>query len=234
MPKTIDREIEILLETPDLLVAAKPVGLSTTSPPGTDSLEARLRCQCASKASYLHAVHRLDACVSGIVIFATRKKAARLLSQQFEARIVKKSYDAIVEGTWQYAGSVGELDGCYLWTDWLQKCEDQPRVRIANSRASGAMRAITRVRVNNQQVGLAHQTRLQLFPETGRMHQLRIQCASRGHRIVGDSWYRNDGLPEQSKAIALNASRIQFHDPTNATRRHVTCLPTRAGNPYFV
>jgi 23S rRNA pseudouridine1911/1915/1917 synthase len=67
---------------------------------------------------------------------------------------------------------------------------------------------------------------LQLEPLTGRMHQLRVQAASRGLPVVGDTLYGGSPLgAANSEAIALHAWRITFHDPATGKETTVTCPP---------
>ncbi|MEO9931258.1 MAG: RNA pseudouridine synthase, partial [Rhodopirellula bahusiensis] len=55
-------------------------------------------------------------------------------------------------------------------------------------------------------------SRIELRPVTGRMHQLRIQAAHRGHPIMGDPLYGN---AEDESALKLVAAKLSFRDPTN-------------------
>ena len=94
---------DILYEEGPCLVVVKPGGVATQAPPGIDSLEVRvkefLRVR-DSKAGnvYLGVPHRLDRPVSGVMVLARHVRAARRLSDQFEARTVRKTYWAVVEG----------------------------------------------------------------------------------------------------------------------------------------
>src|ERR1700757_4880222 len=97
--------LEILFEDSSLLAVNKPAGLSTQLPPRIDSLERRVRERLAQQAAdrgdpnaetYLGLPHRLDRPVSGVILFAKTRRAARLISRQFERRQVKKVYWACV------------------------------------------------------------------------------------------------------------------------------------------
>jgi 23S rRNA pseudouridine1911/1915/1917 synthase len=203
----------ILFEDAHLLVVAKPPGLSTQAPPiAGATLETAVR-------AYLHpdgpadafvgTVHRLDRPVSGVVLWAKHPKAARRLSQQFERRQVRKEYWALVEG-----GPPPEPGASGEWEDWL--CREDTGVGRVQACAPGtprAQRALTRwraERVGGGGLG-AGLALLRLEPETGRMHQLRVQAAARGWPVVGDALYGSTAtFPE---GIALHARRLVVRHP---------------------
>lgn len=203
--------IEILQQENTWLAVEKPAGLPTQAPPGIDSLEQQLRSQLADSLEYLAMPHRLDVPVSGVILVATTKKAARLLSEQFAARKIDKTYHAIV------AGDATGIEN--RWNDRILKIADQPKVQIAAENAADAKSAMTRIDQADYDAA-ADRTRLILKPETGRMHQLRIGAASRGFPILGDSVY-GDSAGE----IQLRAVSIRFHDPSNGKRIQVDAPP---------
>ena len=128
---------------------------------------------------FLGIVHRLDKPVSGVLLFARTSKAAARLSEQFREGTVEKVYWAVVEG--EVAKSAGTLE------DWLRKDEDAaPRRsgRAATRRAPGRRCCTSRLAACTS--GL---TWLELRPQTGRRHQLRVQLAHHGHPIYGDARY---------------------------------------------
>src|SRR5690242_5724533 len=96
--------IEVLYEDGPCLVVNKPGGLLTQAVPGVDSLEVRIKEVLKKRAGktqgdvYLGVPHRLDRPVSGVMIFARHVRAARRLAEQFEGRMVRKTYWALVEG----------------------------------------------------------------------------------------------------------------------------------------
>jgi 23S rRNA pseudouridine1911/1915/1917 synthase len=121
---------------------------------------------------YLGVPHRLDRPVSGVVCFARNTKAAQRVHAQFEQHRVKKVYWALVEGA--VAPEAG------VWDDWIRKVEDEPRVERAAEGQPGAKLATLEFRVLR---ALPDATHLELRPLTGRMHQLRVQTAWRGHPV---------------------------------------------------
>ncbi len=90
--------IDILWDGEIAIAVNKPAGLSTQAPEGADSLESILRKQLADRSEYVAFPHRLDRPVGGVILVALRKRAARLLNEQFAARKVCKEYRAVVSG----------------------------------------------------------------------------------------------------------------------------------------
>ncbi len=207
--------LRVLYEDDDLIALAKPAGLSTQAPPiAGPCLETLVRAHLAGSAgrtAYLGCVHRLDRPVSGIVVWAKHVRAARILSRQFERRDVHKTYWAIVEGIPR------DSDG--VWEDWLVR-EDTGLGRVQTCRAGTprAQRARTRFALETAWKAPQERSHLVLIPETGRMHQLRVQCAARGLPIVGDARYgaRSEFGPDE---IALHARAIGFRHPGDGRPR---------------
>jgi 23S rRNA pseudouridine1911/1915/1917 synthase len=212
---------------------------------------------------YLGVPHRLDRGVSGVVLFAATPRAARQLSRQFERRQVRKRYLAIVArdpaghdalaaleaaaagGAGAPSGApdtgavrslaVEPADGGVAWCDALEKIADEARARIVAAGASGGREAVSIARLVGELPG--GRLLLDLWPVTGRMHQLRLQAAARGLPVLGDDIYglRGDldrdwsarveavrsgaeGAGGASGAVrpatlALHAARIEYTDP---------------------
>ncbi len=220
MPNS-DREIrsirpegfDLLYEQGPCLVVVKPGGVATQAPPGIDSLEVRVKEFLRTRDGktgrvYLGIPHRLDRPVSGVMVLARHVRAARRLAEQFEARTVIKKYWAVVEGT------VSPDAG--TWTDHLRKIPDAAQVEVVSAEHAAGRLAVLYYRV------LASDGRtswLEIDLETGRMHQIRVQAASRSHPIVGDAQY-GSVLPFgpvtedfRRRWIALHARRLEFRHP---------------------
>jgi 23S rRNA pseudouridine1911/1915/1917 synthase len=232
-------DIEVLFEDADLLALNKPAGLLTQAPLGIDSLEVRIKRllkdrDSASGDVYLGVPHRLDRPASGAIVFAKNLKAAQRISKQFENRRVEKTYWALVEGV------VEPAEG--TWTDYLKKIEGEPRTVIVAADDPAGRKAVLHYKVVQslsatadfgaehglitRSVMATNRTLLQITLETGRTHQIRVQCASRGHPLVGDELYGsrqpfgpwNDD--ERQRLIALHARRLKFWN--HAARGFVT------------
>src|SRR5262245_30945274 len=211
---------EILFEDADLLAVAKPAGLLTQAPLGIDSLEVRIRRylneqQPAAGEVYLGVPHRLDRPASGAILFAKNLKAAQRISKQFESRRVEKTYWALV------AGIVEPPEGS--WTEYLKKIEGEPRTVVVGENDPGGRKAVLHYRVVERFV---NRTLLEIVLETGRRHQIRVQCASRGNPLLGDDLYGSRerfgpwSEDERQRLIALHARRLKFWN--HAARGFVT------------
>lgn len=228
----------VLHEAAGVVAVHKPAGLATQAVVGIDSMEARVRAMLTVRGDgdYVGVPHRLDRCVSGVMLFAATRRAARKLARQFERRQITKRYLACaqlpVSGQVPKAGDV--------WCDLVAKLEGEPRGWIASPTDPKAKEARTRVVAVWRQ---AASVVLELEPETGRMHQLRIQAASRGMPILGDRLYgstqslERDGsaVAATQDEIALAAISIEFTDPgtpgvpDSGVRRRVEAWPRWAG-----
>ena len=211
----------ILREGSGVVAILKPVGLATQAPPGIESVEQWLRDRLGRDASgYLGVPHRLDRAVSGVVLMAATPRAARKLSRQFEGREIAKTYIAVVETG---AAAKETLPGADAveWRDLLRKVPEEARSEIVDSQALAAREAITHASWIDCAGRDEGKRLLKLMPVTGRMHQLRLQAASRGLPIVGDELYGGPPLGDGDAAerpILLHAWRIDYADPDSGER----------------
>ncbi|WP_316015935.1 RluA family pseudouridine synthase [Roseobacter sp. HKCCA0434] len=185
--------VEVIHADAHLLVVSKPSGL--LSVPGknfADCLEARLRLEWPEALL----IHRLDMDTSGIMVFARTALAQRHLNWQFERRQVRKSYVARVAG--RVAGRAGFV-ALPLIADW----PNRPLQMVDFARGKPAF---TRWEVEARG---AESTRLDLYPRTGRSHQLRVHCLEMGHPILGDRFY---GGPRASR-LMLHARTLDLRHP---------------------
>jgi 23S rRNA pseudouridine1911/1915/1917 synthase len=207
-------ELQILFEDNALLVVSKPAPLLTQAPPAIPSLEAMAKAYIKEKYAkpagvYLGIPHRLDRPVSGVVVFARSTKAAQRVHAQFQEHKVRKVYWAAVEGAVTPASGV--------WDDWMRKIAEESRVVKAAADEPGAKLAMLEYRVLQPLPEDA--TLVELAPLTGRMHQLRVQAAWRGHPVLGDVIYgssRPFGLAAElprDRVIALHARRLTLTHP---------------------
>ena len=153
--------IRILLEDEALLIVEKPPGLPTQATRASeDSLYDRLR----AERPYLGLHHRLDAPVSGIVLFTTDPRANAAVAKGFREHTIARRYLALAEG---------EALEPAIW--------DRP---------VEGKRAVTEMRPVGVRRGLSA---LALSPQTGRTHQLRIHAALAGLPLLGDRRYAEGG-----------------------------------------
>jgi 23S rRNA pseudouridine1911/1915/1917 synthase len=199
--------LEILLEDNHCLAVVKPAGMPSTHYDGTEEtvdrqVKAYLKEKYAKPGDvFLGIVHRLDKPTSGVLLFARTSKAAGRIAGQFREGGVDKVYWAVVEG--QMKSSDGTLE------DWLWKDDIAGRVSVVQPHAAGAKQALVHYHVRAEHGGLSW---LELRPQTGRTHQLRVQLSSRRHPIVGDFKYGSE--EPFSPGIALHARLLTFLHPT--------------------
>ncbi|OWK46701.1 RluA family pseudouridine synthase [Fimbriiglobus ruber] len=204
--------LDILLEDNHLIGVNKPSGWPSAHFDGEDETVDRLvKAYLKEKYNkpgnvFLGVVHRLDKPVSGCLIFARTSKGAARLSEQFREGAVEKVYWAVVEQSdrapWA-SQETGSLD------DWLFHDDAAHRVNVVPADTPGAKPARLLFQVRGRAAGLVW---LELRPHTGRKHQLRVQLASRGSPIYGDTKY---GSPHSlGPAIALHARSLTVLHPT--------------------
>jgi 23S rRNA pseudouridine1911/1915/1917 synthase len=197
---------EILYEDNHCLAVAKPAGsLSTHFQGWEETLDRAVKQYLKAKYDkpgnvFLGVVHRLDKPVSGVLLFARTSKAAARLAEQFREGTVEKVYWAVVED--EMATAAGTLE------DWLKKDTDRGRVDVVEPRTPGARQALLHFQRRAVQDDL---TWLEVRPQTGRTHQLRVQLAHHGHPIFGDARYGSVHTFDQ--AIALHARALTFLHP---------------------
>jgi 23S rRNA pseudouridine1911/1915/1917 synthase len=149
---------------------------------------------------------RLDAPVSGVLLFARTSKAAARLTEQFKQGTVEKTYWALAKGEVKTAS--GE------WSDWLLKDETAERMRVVAAGRSGAQQAVLRYRRLAMVDDGVVLVEIQLL--TGRKHQIRVQFASRRLPILGDRKYGSTvSFP---KGIALHSRRLVVEHPVKKER----------------
>jgi len=167
-----------------LVVINKPAGLSLATPasdPGAavrrllDSLPAPLREQHALSERRLWLVHRLDVGTSGLVLLARTPEAHSALAGALSERRLGKVYLAMV---W---GHLRPREGCLDWPVGPDR-RDRRRMKVDDEGRPARSRYRTLAAV-------PHVSLLELRPETGRTHQLRVHLAHAGHWIVGDDLY---------------------------------------------
>lgn len=148
-------------------------------------------------------VHRLDVGTSGIILAARTKPDAAALSASLEGRMAEKTYLALIGGAAEMVDS-GTCDAK------IERVEEGGRSRMVAGHANGKA-ARTRWRVLARESGTAL---VELAPETGRMHQLRLHMAHLGCPILGDTLYGG----EAASRLALHALSIALPHPRTSER----------------
>ena len=208
----------IVYEVGPTLVVNKQPGVLTQAPAGVDSLESRVKEFMNLRAGrsgkrYLGLPHRLDRPASGLLVFAKHVRAARRLSDQFQERSVVKKYWALVSGI--------VLEESGTWYDYMRKIPGRAESELVSPMKPDAREAILHFHVLGR---FDNVTWLEIELETGRTHQIRLQCSSRGFPLLGDELYGSTtpfGIQYEDgreRAIALHSREMSFVDFTTKER----------------
>lgn len=211
------RPVTFLYSDADLVVVDKAPGdtvVPAAPAPPSACLQARVA---AAIGQRVWAVHRLDRGTSGAVAFALGAEAHRSLSHAFEARVVHKTYRALVGGV------PSPADGRI--TIALHEAR-KGKTRPARSGEPGAREAATGYRVETAwRHGDAAVALVEASPETGRHHQVRVHLRAIGHPILGDEVYGRSGPPWRSALpvprLALHAATLDLPHPRGGRRVRV-------------
>lgn len=202
---------EIIYEDAHLLVINKPAGLAVHEGHGThytltDWLAARYPDSPLKEQRY-GLVHRLDKDTSGVLLIAKDLNWFTYLQGLFKEHRIKKTYQAVVQG--HLPNTEGMID--------IPIARSQVyRTRFEANATGRPSRTVFKVLKP-----LLRYSHLELYPETGRTHQLRVHLSSIGHAIVGDRAYGGTG----STRALLHAARIAFESPTGQPLSFEVPLP---------
>lgn len=205
-------ELDVVYEDDDCVVINKPAGLLTHSkgafnPEATVAtwLRGRLRSMEGERAGI---VHRLDRATSGVMICAKTPEAHAWLQKQFSQRRVHKHYQAIV---------IGQLDPAEAIIDMpIERNPAKPQTFRVGSNGRPAVTAYKVVTTTSSY------SLVDLKPETGRTHQLRVHMKHLGHPIVGDVLY--DGV--LAERLYLHARELELTLPSRERKVFTVPLPS--------
>jgi 23S rRNA pseudouridine1911/1915/1917 synthase len=215
-----DIELRVVFEDDDLLIIDKPAGLVVHPSPGHDSgtlVHALLgRAAEAGAEAPERAfggiggvrrpgiVHRLDRDTSGLLMVAKNDVAQASLMAQLKARRVKKTYQALVQGS--VAAAVGRIEA---------PIGRDSRHRMRMAVAADGRPSTTGYRVRERFPGW---TLLEVDLVTGRTHQIRVHLDAIGHPVAGDPLYGTGTSrrgPEGLERLFLHAWRLELNAPSD-------------------
>lgn len=196
--------LDILHEDHEILVVNKPAGLLSVPGKGpelADCLIARL------EAAYPQVllVHRLDRDTSGVMIFGLTPHAQRHLGLQFEKRQTKKTYVARVAGKLEPKTGTVDLP---LIVDW----PNRPLQKVDHETGKPAVTDWRVMKTSDTE------SRVKLYPQTGRSHQLRVHMLALGHPILGDPLYAPE-TADQYNRMMLHAEELRIRHPDGGEGR---------------
>lgn len=188
--------LKILYEDRHFIVIDKPVGLlSVPLDDGQSKRSALSLLKEHSGTDQIFAVHRIDRETSGILLFARGKESEERFDVLFENHDILREYYAIVEGR------LKENQGT-----WESNLLELPSLHVIDS--PEGKNATTHYKVIRRS---AKYTYLKLRLETGRKHQIRVQCQMAGHPVVGDQRY--GAIENPLKRLCLHACTLGFKHP---------------------
>lgn len=204
--------IEILYQDEHLVIINKPSGLLSLSgknPQNLDSVHYRL----VKTFPGCTLIHRLDFGTSGLMVIARNKTINAALCQQFSQRTVTKIYSALLCG--HLENNEGVIDAPIAKDPALFPL--MSICAITGKPARSRYRVIERFNRVGEDGTELPLTRVELTPETGRTHQLRIHCQQLGHPILGCDLYGGLLRPgtEKTPRLMLHASELHFVHPVS-------------------
>ncbi|MFC1513404.1 RluA family pseudouridine synthase [candidate division KSB1 bacterium] len=158
-------------------------------------------------------VHRLDKNTSGLIIIAKNDISHRIIAQQFEERTIEKKYIALAWGIFQ--SNTGEI------TKSITRSRVN-RQKMISGRSGKQSKTLYRIIEEFDFLSL-----LELYPKTGRTHQIRSHLESIGHPVFGDDLYRGrkrrvTNLYTNEKILANRLLKMTTHHILHAAEISLT------------
>ena len=204
----------VIYEDEELLALAKPPGLSSQGGRASvNTLDELLWAFAKPGKARPRLVHRLDRDTTGVILTAKTKPAAGFLGKAMMARRIRKTYRALVA-----PGAPEPPQGVIEASLRREEIGREAYMRVCAHDHPDAQAARTRYRALKATPAAAL---VELEPETGRMHQLRVHLASLGRPILGDVRYGGaltvGGQP--APRLMLHAAALTFPHPQGGTKR---------------
>lgn len=190
--KKLKLNLEVLLEDDYLAVIFKPSGILVSGNKFltiANALSQNLQKSSQQDAVIPKPVHRLDYPTSGLLLIGKTSTALQKLGELFEEKKIQKTYHAIIIGTTCSGGTIN--------------------FNIDNKNATTKFNVLQTVK--SERFGALNL--VELYPKTGRKHQLRKHLSSIGHQILGDKIYGNSKLILKGNGLYLHASSLTFIHP---------------------
>ncbi|KAI9330064.1 pseudouridine synthase [Obelidium mucronatum] len=203
-----DFTIPILYYNPNTyLIINKPEDVRIDGPTDTSPTIESLLYKAFPEHTKIRLIHQLDHCTSGIHMWGLGKEATRHACTAFEKRQVQKSYTAIVNGfldreEFDIDVPIGEMPN-----------DPKKRMCVVSNEGKGRnaktdVKVLKRGYMKLPSGRIKKVTLVELKPESGRRHQLRVHMAHIGHPIVGDYLYERPLFSTDAPRTMLHAHML--------------------------
>lgn len=194
-------ELTVLYEDEWILLLDKPAGITMhpTSAREHGTLANRIAWYYLVQQiqAGIHFLNRLDRDTFGVVLVAKDSHTHATMSEQLQKGTIKKIYHALVFGRPKFSSGMIDLA--------IGRVEGNPILREIRADGQNAL-TFYRVMTAGRMTSL-----LELSPQTGRTHQLRVHCAAMGFPIVGDEQYGSEASKQFSKRLRLTTQQLQSY-----------------------
>ncbi len=192
--KVYQEKIEVVYEDEHMAILNKPGGLPVNGnlfKTLENTLPFNLKPSIEQDAlDVMRPLHRLDGPTCGLVLIAKTERAQVVMGQQFEQKTIRKRYKAVVIG--KLKPQKGTIDTPLEGKPCLTEYEVES---ISNSAKYDGL------------------TLVNLYPVTGRTHQLRIHMSQLGHPVIGDKFYSEGFDVVNGKGLMLCSDKVWFNHP---------------------
>jgi len=206
--------LKVIYEDRYLLAIDKPVGLLSVPLDAGDVKRSALSLlRDYFQTDQIFPVHRIDRETSGCLLFARGKEAEQRLKLLFEKHDLRREYFAVVDGR------VKDNSGT-----WESKLLELDSLDVVESDTEAGRDAITHYNVIHRS---PKYTYLKLTLETGRKHQIRVQCSTAGHPVLGDDRYGSNENPIHR--LCLHAWNLELVHPFT---KKILCVNSPIPGPF--
>lgn len=192
--KVFEEKLEVVFEDEHMAIINKPGGLPVNGNQFKtleNALPFNLKPTAEEDAlDIMRPLHRLDGPTCGLVLSAKTERAQVVMGQQFEKKTIRKRYKAVVIGTLKE--SKGTIE------DLVDDKPSKTEYEVIHSSKSSQYGTLSLVN---------------LFPITGRTHQLRIHMSNLGHPVIGDKFYSKEHPVQEGKGLLLCSDKVWFNHP---------------------
>lgn len=205
-----DIDLPVIYEDENVLVVNKPEGVISHSRGkywNEPSVASFVRQKTKQEGERAGIVHRLDRATSGVMICAKNSDTLKHLQRQFSDRSVKKTYSAVVKGRLKEAEAIIDIP--------IERNPKKPQTFRAGIQGKSAKTRYKGLKANDTY------SLVELLPETGRTHQLRVHLAHLGFPIVGDELYGG----EDADRLLLHAHTLEITIPNGQRKVFTAKIP---------